>query len=252
MRTNDRLISIVEVLAEHGKLPLTDLADRTELPKATAHRFLKSLEDSGWVERDAEGSYWLGAGLVGLSRQYLESNTIVVASGPMRELRDELHETVSLSRASAGARICIQQFPSDQALRYVHEVGSVGPLHAGASGKVLLAFGEPNLRQKVAREGLDKITKTTISEPQALEAELALIKSRGWAVSRGERTPGSAAIAVPLRTRLPGTFTSLAIFAPDIRYEPERDQERWIAALQVCARRIEEALGTVLEVTDVA
>ena len=114
---------------------LTLVAEAVELPKSTALRFLRDLEEAGWVARDNAGVYSLGATVVGLAAQYIAHNEMVAAAAPaMRDLRDKIDETVSLSRRVGLIRVCVQEFPSRKALRLVLGVGERGPLHAGASG----------------------------------------------------------------------------------------------------------------------
>jgi len=68
------------------------------------------------------------------------------------------------------------------------------PLYAGAAGKAVLAFCEHDLAKAI---DLQKITDTTITSHEALEKELAAIRTRGWATGDGERVPGAFGVATP-------------------------------------------------------
>lgn len=68
------------------------------------------------------------------------------------------------------------------------------PLYAGAAGKAVLAHCEPEL---VATIELRKLTDATITSREALEADLANIRHRGWASGDGERVPGAFGVATP-------------------------------------------------------
>ena len=62
------------------------------------------------------------------------------------------------------------------------------PLHATASGEVLLAFGPERVRRQVLAGPLEAYTPVT--DPAALEAELAAVRDRGWATTEGSSSPG--------------------------------------------------------------
>lgn len=244
MRANDRLLHILEALAERPhSLTLTELAGLVELPKSTALRFLRWLEEQGWVVRDAEDRYRLGPALLALAGRYVSSDPVLVAAGPlMAQLRDELGETISLSRIMGTSRTCVQEFPSLQPLRLVLGVGTIGPLHAGASGIVLLSHLEPRLRQAVYAGGLPSFTENTITDPERLEELCATVLEQRWAMTGGQMTLGGIAIAVPVQD--PGAYASvsaLGIYGPEARYVAKRDRQRWIKALTECAGAIEDA-----------
>lgn len=244
VRANERLISIIELLGEEGPLSLSETSTRLDLPKATTLRFLRSLEDPKWVERDRDARYAIGPGIVTLARRYLYANSLIVAAEePMGRLRDRLRETVSLSCVVAGMRVCVQEFPSPQPLRHVHDIGARGPLHAGASGKLLLAHLPEAERAALLARPLTRHTPRTIASPGRLEEECRAIRRQGWALSYGEETAGSVALAVPVRHGSPASVAALALFAPEARFDRDRDLDRWLRELTDCAGLIETALG---------
>ena len=100
MRTNNRLLSILCALGESPEpLSLTKLAEAVDLPKSTSLRFLRSLEPDGWVVRNGNGDYVLGPAVIVLASQYLSGDAVLTAAPPvLRALRDEIGESVSLSR----------------------------------------------------------------------------------------------------------------------------------------------------------
>ena len=244
MRSNDRLLSILRVLGRKGRsLSLTELAASVDLPKSTTLRFVRSLEPGGWVVRDGTGSYVLGSAVIALASQYLSSDPVLVEARPLMEaLRDEISETISLSRVMGLQRTCLQESPSLEDLRLVLGVGSVGPLHAGASGLVLLAHLPRDMREEVYRAGLPKYTRDTITDPEVLEVECDAIRRRGWAITHGQKTAGGIAVAVPITDpHAGGLVSALGIFGPEARFDAGRDEHRWIDALLNTAAAIERA-----------
>lgn len=243
VRAVDRLLKILEELGATPGLALGDLARQVDLAKPTALRLLRSLEERGWARRGADGTYSLGARALAAVLQGLHHDRLLAgAAGPMSSLRDSLDETVSLSALSGGRRVCLLQFPSSQALRYMHEVGSVAPLAVGASGKVLLAFGAAATREKTFAGELAAYTPSTITDAAALERECEHIREAGYAISFGERSIGSVAVAVPVRDPYTGSVYALTVFAPEVRFDVDR-LPHWLEQLAACARAMEAAAG---------
>ena len=244
MRANDRLLSVLCVLGDCGQpLSVTELADLVGLPKSTSLRFLRSLEQGGWVVRNPNGHYSLGPAVVALASQYVSGDPVLTAAPPlMRKLRERLGETISLSRVMGLGRTCLVEFPSREPLRLVLGVGNVGPLHAGASGLLLLANLASEVRREVYAAGLQRFTPITPTSPAALETECAAIRDQGWAVTFGQRTTGGVAMAVPVPDHnAQGGLSALGIFGPQARFDPKSDERRWREALLECAAELARA-----------
>lgn len=246
MRGNDRLLAILGALGEQAELSLSEIADRVGLPRPTALRFLRSLEPSGWVVRKSDGRYALGPAVLALAGRYLSADSLLVAASPlMRSLRDRLGETISLSRVSGGQRTCVQEFPSTQSLRLVLGLGEQSPLHAGASGLLLLAHLPADARAAVLDRPLHAFTGRTITSREQLEEECALIRERGWVLTRGQKTAGGVALAVPLHE--PGTrgeVSALGVYGPEARCSTLNDERRWLDGLRDCAAEIAVSTST--------
>jgi len=242
MRGVERLVAIVDSLAA-GPRTLTEIANDVELPKSTTIRFLRNLEGAGWVLRE-DDRYAHGAALIGLAARHVAGDALLAAaSEPMRQLRDELGETVSLSRRVGLGRVCIQEFPSPQNLRLVLGLGEPGPLHAGASGILLYAYLPEVERRRLVEAGLPRYTARTPVTYDELEAEAATVRERGWSMSRGQKTLGGLAMAVPLKAPSPGAeVVALGVFGPELRAPDEADRQRWLERLTACSARINAVL----------
>jgi DNA-binding IclR family transcriptional regulator len=230
MRSSDRLLELLEELGTAEAMTLTQLASRVDLPVPTVLRLLRALEERAWVTRLSSGAYALGPQLLAAAGKALQRDPLIAASqSHLSDLRTAIDETVSLSVAAGTQRVCLLEFESSQSLRFVHGTGSVGPLAAGASGKVLLAFGDPKLLVDVCSSPLEHYTEIT-PDSDELRRQCAEVREQGWAVSRGERSRGAHALAVPLISPHTGTLYALTIFAPEARVTPQF-QDEWLAAL---------------------
>lgn len=241
MRAQNRLLAILECLGAESPLTLNEVTIRSEVPKPTVLRILRDLESTGWVVRSRTNSYSLGPAVLSLAQRFLLAGSLVGVAGRLMEaLRDETQETVSLSTKSGDVRLCVAEYASPHSLRYVHEVGSVGPLHTGASGRALLAALADETIEAALSNALRRYTDATPVDPDFLRSDVEQTRRRGWTISFGERYPGSTAVAVPLNDPITGAPYSLAIFAPESRYETSLG-EVWARLLTTCADDIVRA-----------
>jgi DNA-binding IclR family transcriptional regulator len=79
-------------------------------------------------------------------------------------------------------------------IQYKLQVNVDVPLYAGAAGKAVLAYCDPQLVDSLK---LERITEATITSRKLLKEELKDIKERGWATGEGERVLGAFGLAVP-------------------------------------------------------
>jgi DNA-binding IclR family transcriptional regulator len=184
----DRAVSLLDLLAG-GALPLRVLAERSGLPRPTAHRLLVALETHGLVARDAAGSFRLGPRLTELAAQADPALELAALAAPvLARLHEETGESVQLYVRSGDRRLCIAARDAGAGLRDSVPVGALLPLDAGSGGKVLLAWSDDAARFAA----IDA-------------AELAEVRQRGWAASIAEREPGVASVSAPvLRPGEPG------------------------------------------------
>jgi DNA-binding IclR family transcriptional regulator len=174
----DRCMTLLDLLAA-GPQSLRQLADASKLPRPTTHRLLVALEAHRLVARDA-GQFRLGPRLTELAAVAGPELDLASLAGPVL---DRLHratgESVQLYVRSGDHRLCIAARDASTGLRDSVPVGALLPLTAGSGGKVLLAWS--------AGGG-----------PPEAAAELAAVRSRGWAASVAEREPGVASVSAPV------------------------------------------------------
>jgi DNA-binding IclR family transcriptional regulator len=220
VRSVARALDILFAL-EHGRQTAGMIARSTGLSKVTARRLLGSLTYRGLVVADPTTStYMLGPGCFGILDAVVRGagGMEVIAGSVLTELAAATRETVAVYVRAGPRRICVAQVPSPQPVRYTARLGMENPIHTGAMGKVLLAFSEPDEREDiVSRMTLDASTDATITDRDVLDAELRKIREQGYAVSRGERSPGVAAISAPVFAGDGRILAALSILGPDER-----------------------------------
>ena len=143
------------------------IARELELSKAVVHRILQSLAARGFVSLDpASHEYRLGPAAAALGARALrDSDLRTAALGLLRELRDATGETATLTTPVPGGRVYLDQVEGLHEIKMTVELGRRFPLHAGSSGKCMLAFLPEADREKLLTEPLAALTPSTVTDP---------------------------------------------------------------------------------------
>ncbi|SFM63780.1 transcriptional regulator, IclR family [Pseudonocardia ammonioxydans] len=181
-------------------LGVTRVSRELGLSKAVVHRILQSLTGRGLIAYDpACREYRLGPAAAALGSRALRESDLRTAALPfLAELRDQLHETVTISAKVHGGRVYLDQVVGTHEITMSVELGRRFPLHAGSSGKCMLAHSDPGEVERVLGGELAALTPSTPTDPDALRTELARIREAGYAASAGERQGDAGSVAVPV------------------------------------------------------
>lgn len=231
VRAVERALDILLCFTKDNELGLTEIATQIGLHKSTVHRLLTTLEERGFLTRNAlTEKYRLGIRIWELSTHlpaFDEQATLLLPA--MERLRDRLGETVSLYLRDGIERVRIQAVQSQQAIRRVAQIGARLPLSVGASSKVLAASAPP----EVLKALLESPGWPDYVEREVYQAQLQEVIQLGYATSFEEREPGAAAVAVPVAGRSGKVIAALSLSGPVSRLSRE--------TLQVYAAVLKEA-----------
>jgi DNA-binding IclR family transcriptional regulator len=198
----DRSVALLDLLAD-GPRTLRWLSGASGLPRPTAYRLLVALEAHRLVARDSSGAFRLGPRLTELAVRAGPAVDLAALAGPaLARLHEATGESVQLYVRSGDRRLCIAARDAGTGLRDSVPVGALLPLDAGSGGKVLLAWSQPAAPQPgLPHPGLPHpgATQPRGTQPaDALAAELAAVRKRGWAASVAERESGVASVSAPV------------------------------------------------------
>ena len=88
--------------------------------------------------------------------------------------------------------MCIEKVETSHSMRMTLDVGTRRLPHAGAFSKILMAYlPEEEIHAIIRDKRLPKLCTSTITDPEALAAELARIRECGCAESREEMDLGA-------------------------------------------------------------
>jgi len=229
-------LAVLEFVAAHQPVRVSEVAAALARPKSTVQRALVTLREAGWIR--ADGSEW--------TRWVLTPRVLEVARGAANELglRDAAHpvldalrrqvrESVMLAVREGDDWVVVDFFAGQHPLRVGVRVGLRMPLSAGAAGKVMLAFLRDDEVDAVIGRGLRSITPATITSGKKLRQELARIRENGFAYSDGEVTAGVSGLAAPVLDRDGFAIGAISLTVPQQRLGPEMPD--------LAARMVEDA-----------
>ena len=223
---------------------LTDLAQATGINKTTAFRLLAALEAERLIMRNPlSGGYRLGVELIAIGSTAMRSNALRAASRPiLATLAEQCGEAATLELLVEGFVLVIDEVASNHPMGMTQDVGSRLPLHATATGKILLAALPAEQLDMLLTTPLGRHTDQTVTDVQRLRAELAQVRQDGFAIAAGELEPGFVAVAAPVPGRERQVIAAISVGGPSLRLTSER-LPAIAAMVQMSARQISRQLG---------
>jgi IclR family transcriptional regulator, acetate operon repressor len=217
----ERVLDIFEVFHKVQKpLSLTDLAELTGIPKSSCHAIVGTLTARGYLySLTRPRALYPTRRFLDIAREIHNKDPFVERVMPLMErLRDASHETVILGKRQGDAVIYLQVMESAHPIRYSAKPGEFKPLHSSSIGKALLgSLKEPELRAQIAKQPLQAITASTLTEPEALVHDILESRRRGYFVTRGENVPDVWAVSAFLTVS--SETLAVAIAGPRHRME---------------------------------
>jgi DNA-binding IclR family transcriptional regulator len=235
-----KVFQILETIVSHQErgLAYSEVVAKTQLPKATAHRVLKSLVQMGYLRFDTETARYYGdlklASLGSAVTSHFDLKSYVRPH--LIKLQEETKHTCNLGVLSGDAGVYLDKIESPEAfgIKLYSAIGKRFPLHCTGMGKVLLAGMRPRERRRLLARKLDAFTPRTVTDPAALERELREAERCGYALDRQEITRGIMCVAAPIRNREGITVAAISVAFP-ASIDEERGIRREIQAVIRCA-----------------
>ena len=246
-----KAIAVLRRLAERGEpVGVQQLASDTGLNVSTVHRLLQLMVQDGMVAYDAQ------ARLYSVGTESIRFATLVLGSGSLTDrvrpivadLARHLGETCAFTlyepRTFTKVFAIVERGPHP--LGYDFAVGTRDGIHAGASGKPILAFLPDEEIERFLAKPLASITERTLVDPDQLRRQVRQIRKRGYATSRSERVAGAATgIGAPVFGAKGQVIGAVVVTIPSFRWRNDRLEET-AATVMRHARRISGILDPTL------
>jgi len=237
-------LKVLEALAlSPGDRTLTDLAAECGMSKSNVHRLLRTLEDCGYVRRNADTrTYKASLRLWELGLRVFSRLDLRAYSLPhLRELAEVTEETTHLSIFDGEAVLYLDKVDGIHAVRTYVNIGDRAPAYCSSTGKAMLAYLPDETVDRVSRN-LKRFTENTVRTPAQLRADLALIRERGYSETSGEYRAGVLGYSTAIRSPSGEVIGAIGVAGPEERMR-QRDVSQTIQAVIEAGRRIEADLG---------
>lgn len=237
-------LRVLELLGEHGSLTVSQLARHLDTNRAGSHRFLSTLRELGYVEKDADDHYQLTYKVLELGMRVANRNEIYrVARVHMQELSLAFNETINLGLLDDQQILHVDKIDSKEILRMDSVIGSRAPAYCTALGKAILSFlPARELEDYLKSAKLKPHGPNTITSRKQLRMELEKIRALGYAVDDEELAPGLRCMGAPLFDHTGRVRYAISVSGPAMRMSAERLETIHPVLRDVC-RRLSQSLG---------
>ena len=147
-----KTLDILDCFIDESQLTMTQIIEKTGLTRSRIMRLMGTLESRGFVIEDQETKLFrLGFRTAILGKAFERSSNLETFVRPvLKFLVDKTHESTYFNIAQGGERVVLMREEGKHAIRYAIEEGDRVPIHVGGSGKILLAYGPPELFDSIA------------------------------------------------------------------------------------------------------
>jgi DNA-binding IclR family transcriptional regulator len=234
-----RAVRILESFKlDEPELTVTEIARRTGLHLATASRLVGQLVDHGLLSRGPDREVRMGFRMWELASRAAPTRSLRDAAMPyLEDLHAVVGHHVQLAVLHGDEVVFLERLSARDAVVNYSRVAGRLPLHISSSGVVLMAYGPPELQDRVLARPLESRTSATITAPDRLRATLDQVRRQGYALLAGHVHPDATGIAVPVRNGLGDVVAALSVIVPN-----DARAASAVPALLAAARGIERSL----------
>ena len=236
----DRALSVLAALADADGVLLGDLARAVDIPTATTHRILTTLEAHGFAHLDDDRQEWrVGIEAYRTGAAFLKRSSVLEVGRPvMRRLMQETGETANIAVPDGPAVVFVGQVETRNPIRAFFAPGTRTSMHASGTGKAIVAAMAPDALDRVlAQMALAEFTARTLITREQLRADLDTTRGRGWSFDGEERYDGMSCVGAAICDRAGQPVAGISVSGPSARFAPDR-----LAAL---GARVAEAAATI-------
>ncbi|WP_417374524.1 IclR family transcriptional regulator domain-containing protein [Glutamicibacter protophormiae] len=182
--------------AAHPAMTLSEVANRSELPRPTARRILTTLELLGYAHR-VQDAFMLTPRVLELGTAYIGSMNIWQIVRPnLVELVAQTHESCSIAQLDGSDIVYVARVAVPKLVTLSVTIGTRFPALATSLGKVLLASLEPTeLDEVLATPSRSGVSPRWQPDRRELDSVLRGVRERGWAVTDEQLALGIRSVA---------------------------------------------------------
>ncbi|PKV95336.1 MULTISPECIES: IclR family transcriptional regulator C-terminal domain-containing protein [Amycolatopsis] len=229
---------------QHPRMAMPEVAQRTGLSRPATRRILLTLQELGYLA-NAGGAWFLTPLVLTLAQRYSASHSMIEWAQPLLlRLAEETQESASLATLVGTEVVYVARVQVRRILSNTVDVGSRMPTTATSTGRVLMAWREPDFLAKViAEQGMPRLTAHTVTDPVRLADILHEVRQQGYCMVESELEMGLLAASVPVRDAS-GEVTAAIAYSTSLgRFTREHVETKVIPLMLDIAGELSRLLG---------
>jgi len=237
---------IMEELDKAGELSIGDLSERLLMDKATVHRLINTIKDSGYVNQNLDSKkYSNSLKLLAMGNRVMEKSGVKHIARPyVEELAEKTGETINLGVRVGNKIIYVDKLESSSTIKVGLGIGTSVPSYCSGLGKAILAFTlEDELQEILDSISFEKYTNGSITEIVMLKEEFKKIRERGYSIDDEEYVIGLICIAAPIFDYHGNPVAAISVSSPKYRYDANKHLTFYSSLVIEAAQKISRQLG---------
>lgn len=241
----DKALAVVELLMRRSEpLPARIIAQEAGINRTTTHRLLNALMHRGWIEKPpGTTSYRLSLKFLALAHVSTQIRSFLDEVRPAMEHLSRLsRETVHLGVLDGWEVLHIDKVESLERVGISSKIGSRAALHTTGLGKALLAASSDEVLEDYLAHATSPAATVRVTDPDAVRAEIALTRSRGYAVDNEEDSIGVRCLGVAILGAGGAPLFAISLTGPSPRFTMEL-VETYAPEVMAVARALSRRFG---------
>ena len=236
-----RALKVLSVFSQdHSAMTLSEISQRSGVPLATAHRFLRELEEWGAVSRDSDGIYRIGLRLWEIGMLCPRTEGLREIALPyLEDLAQLTRENVQLAVREDSKVVFVERIAGSTAVPVLTKVGANFPPTSTSAGLVLLAHAPRDVVDEILSVPCERFTEHTLLDPEKIRKELVAIRTQGFCISDRQISMETFSVGAPIVNRAGHVVAAMSLVVPSEGASPQT----LVPLVRTSARAISRALA---------
>ncbi|TWA92621.1 IclR family transcriptional regulator [Bradyrhizobium stylosanthis] len=228
VKSAERTLAILEYFREKKRgATVGEIAEGLDLPQSSTTMLLKSLLDLGYLEYSPDSRKFRPSFRVAVLGNWIQRS--MFRNGPLTDIMEAIGgaigETVLLGLQNGPNVRYVHIVPATYRVQLAAQVGLLRPMTCTALGRVLLARkSDAEIKAIIRRNNADAEDSSHRVHEGPFLADLDVVRSQGFAESRGKMTPGANVIAMPVPDQPDSAPLAIGVGGPMARIEEYREE----------------------------
>jgi len=230
---------------DEEEIAVTSLSRRLGLPKSKVSRILATFREAGWLDQSSRTrAYKVGLKAYAVGARFLNASALTREAMPiLRSIVDRSGFASALCVLDGLDPLYVVGIEAPVSVDFGSRAGAYFPVHATAPGRILLAFSDSDTIDSILKEPRMAAMPTRLPwNDREIRRDIARLREIGYAVSRGDRLPGSGGVAVPVFGAGQKIIATLSVSYPLGMVPPDRESY-YAAILFEAGRALSRRLG---------